>query len=219
MSASMKKKSPTTKAAKQKKDKEKQEDSAKKPKQTPKKKATFELAKPEEAGKKKNEEEVTICFKCVVGFAICVDKGNKAKGGFDKKISKGLTFLREHLDKAACILPSGKDRQLSPIKTKADLPKYQVIMKNYFNIPNPMAFLNISQDGGRMIKGSAVMGFSLNPKECLDDAAGDLRMMGCSLFYKKCQEVDTVSKLILLGVLNSIKEDAIKDTLDKVLVD
>jgi hypothetical protein len=44
-------------------------------------------------------------------------------------------------------------------------------------------------------------------------------MMGCSLFYKKCQEVDTVSKLILLGVPNSIEEDEIKDTLDKVLVD
>jgi hypothetical protein len=44
-------------------------------------------------------------------------------------------------------------------------------------------------------------------------------MMGCSLFYKKCQEVDTVSKLILLGVPNSIEEDVIKDTLDKVLVD
>ncbi len=31
--------------------------------------------------------------------------------------------------------------------------------------------------------------------------------------------MDTVSKLILLGVPNSIEEDAIKDTLDKVLVD
>ena len=65
------------------------------------------------------------------------------------------------MDKAACILPSGKDR----------------------------------------------------------NAAGDLRMIGCSLFYKKCQEVDTVSKLILLGVSNSIEEDVIKDTLDKVLVE
>ena len=117
MSASMKKKSPKTKAAKQKKDKEKQEDSAKKTKQTPKKKATFELAEPEEAGKKKNKEEVAVCFKCVVGFAIRVDKGNNTKGGFDKKISEGLTFLIEYLDKAACILSSGKDWQLSPIKT------------------------------------------------------------------------------------------------------
>ncbi len=145
----MKKKSPKTKAAKQKKDKEKQEDSAKKTKQTPKKKATFELAEPEEAGEKKNKEEVAVCLKCVVGLAIRIDKGNNAKGGFDKKISKGLTFLREYLDKATCILPSGKDRQLSPTKTKADLLKYQVIMKNYFNIPNPMAFSNVSQEGGR----------------------------------------------------------------------
>jgi hypothetical protein len=175
MSASMKKKSPKTKAAKQKKDKEKQENRAKKTKQTPKKKAMFELAEPVEAGEKKNEEEVAVCFKCVVGFAIRIDKGNKAKGSFAKKISEGLTFLREYLDKAACILPSGKDWHLSPIKTKADLPKYQVIMKNYFfNIPNPMAFLNVSQEGGRVIKGSAVMGFSLNTKECLDDVAGDL---------------------------------------------
>jgi len=58
---------------------------------------------------------------------------------------------------------------------------------------------------------------SLRQKNCLDDAAGDLRTMGCSLFYKKCQEVDTVSKLILLGIPNSIEEKMIKDTLDKVL--
>jgi len=41
--------------------------------------------------------------------------------------------------------------------------------------------------------------------------------MGCSLFYKKCQEVDTLSKLILLGVPNSIEEELINDTLDKVI--
>ncbi len=41
--------------------------------------------------------------------------------------------------------------------------------------------------------------------------------MRCSVFYKKCQKVDTVSKLILLGVPNSIKEEVIKDTLHKVL--
>ncbi len=43
--------------------------------------------------------------------------------------------------------------------------------------------------------------------------------MGCSWFYKKCQEVDTVSKLILLGVPNLIKEEVVQRTLDKVLVD
>ncbi len=144
-----------------------------------------------------------------------MDKGNNAKGGYGRKISEGLAFLREYLDKVACILPSGKDQRLSPIKTKEDLPRYQVTMRNYFSIPNPMAFSNVTQDGGRAIKGSAVMGLSLDPKECLDDAAGDLRMMGCSLFYKKCQEVDTVSKLILLGVPNSIEEEVIKGTLDE----
>jgi hypothetical protein len=90
-------------------------------------------------------------------------------------------------------------------------------MKNYFSIPNPMVFSNVTQEGGQVIKGSAIMGFSLDPKECLDNVVGDLQMMGCSLFYKKCQEVDMVSKLILLGVPNSIKEEVIKWILDKEL--
>ena len=42
--------------------------------------------------------------------------------------------------------------------------------------------------------------------------------MGCTLFYKKCQKVDTVSKLILLGVPNSIEEEVIQSTLNTVLV-
>ncbi len=221
MGALLKKKSLRDKAAKKKAAKKKQEESVEKT--TKQKKAMF-VPDPDNAGVEKDKEEaaikeVTICFKCVIGFAIHVNKGNHAKGGFNKKIARGPSFLCKYLDKAACILPSGKDQRLNPIKTKADRPKYQVIMKNYFNIPNPMAFLNVTQEGGRVIKGSAVMGFSLDPKECLDNATGDLRMMGCSLLYKKCQEVDTVSKLILLGVPNSIKEDMIKGIVDKVLVD
>jgi hypothetical protein len=90
-------------------------------------------------------------------------------------------------------------------------------MRNYFNIPNQVACSNVNQDNGRVIKGSAIMGFSTNPKNCLEDAAGDLQTMGCSLFYNKCQEVDTVAKIILLGVPNSIEEDVIKITLDTVL--
>ncbi len=42
--------------------------------------------------------------------------------------------------------------------------------------------------------------------------------MGCTLFYKKYQEVDTVSKLILLGVPNSIEEEVIQSGLNTVLV-
>ncbi len=44
-------------------------------------------------------------------------------------------------------------------------------------------------------------------------------MLGCSLFYKKCQKVDTVSKLILFGVPNTIEEEEIQKTPNKVLVD
>ena len=59
-----------------------------------KKKASFQLQEETQATEgKKGEEEVPICFKCVVGFAIRVDKGNNAKGGFDKKMAEGLAFL------------------------------------------------------------------------------------------------------------------------------
>ena len=92
-------------------------------------------------------------LKCVIGFAIRLNRGNTAKGGFDKKIAEGLLFLCEYLDKAACILLSRKDQRLNPIKAKADLLKYQVTMKKYFNIPNPVVFLNVTQEGGRVIKG------------------------------------------------------------------
>ncbi len=214
MNVLMKKKGSRTQAAKKKAATKTKEDSVDKTKGT-KKKATF--AEPYKAGKKEDKKEVEACNRCVVGFAIRVDKGNNTKGGFDKKIVEGLAFLREYLDKAACVLPGGKDPRLGPIKSKADIPRYHVVMKNYFNIPNPMAFSNVTQEGGRVMKGLAIIEFSLNSKECLGDVAGDLRMMGYSLFYKKCQELDTVSKLILLGVPNSIEEEVMKGTLNEEL--
>ena len=90
-------------------------------------------------------------------------------------------------------------------------------MKNYFSIPNPRAFDNVNQERGRVIKGSAVMGFSQDPETCLYDASGDLRMMGCAIYYKKCQEVDTVATQVLVGVPNTIEEDIIKRVMDKEL--
>jgi hypothetical protein len=90
-------------------------------------------------------------------------------------------------------------------------------LRRYFEIPSKRAFDSVNQDGGRAIKGSAVMGFSLDPQKCLEEAAGDLRHMGCAIFYKQCQEVNTIARQILLGAPNSIKEDIIKQTLDKEL--
>ncbi len=100
---------------------------------------------------------------------------------------------------------------------RGNMPKYQVTMRSYFSIPNPRAFDDVSQDGGRVIIGSAVMGFLTDPQTCLDNAAGDLRMMGCTIYYKKCQEVDTVAKQVLVGAPNTIEEDIIKQTMDEEL--
>ncbi len=41
--------------------------------------------------------------------------------------------------------------------------------------------------------------------------------MGCTIFYKQCQEVSMVARQILLGAPNTIKENIIKQTLDKEL--
>jgi hypothetical protein len=84
-------------------------------------------------------------------------------------------------------------------------------------VPNSRAFDNINTDGGRTIKGSAIMGFTGNPEQCLDKAAGDLCTMGCAIYYKKCQEVDTVMSQILIGIPNTIEEEIIKQMLDKKL--
>ena len=82
---------------------------------------------------------------------------------------------------------------------------------------NNNAFSNVQQDSGRVVKGSGIMGFELDPQQCLEEAAGDLRAMGCSIFFKKCQEVDRVSNFIFLRVPNLISEDTVKSTVDEVL--
>jgi hypothetical protein len=97
------------------------------------------------------------------------------------------------------------------------MPKYQVVMKWYFRILNNNLFNNVQQENGRVVKGSGIMDFELNPQQCLEEASGDLYTMGCSIFFKKCQEVHTVSNLVFLGVPNSISEDTVKETMEKVL--
>jgi hypothetical protein len=153
----------------------------------------------------------------VVGFAVRVDKGKDTKGGFDKKIIEGLNFMQTYIDQNASFHAIRPGTTAKPNKGKLDMPKYQVTMQNYFCIPNPRAFDNVNANGGRVIKGSAIMGFTDNPQQCLDDAAGDLRMMGCAIFYKKCQEVDTVTSQILIWAPNTIEEDIIKQTMDEEL--
>jgi hypothetical protein len=109
------------------------------------------------------------------------------------------------------------DKNFKPIKEKGDMPKYQVIMRNYFMLPNQRAFDNVIQEGRWVIKVLAVMDFTHDPLRCLDNAAGNLKMMGCAIFYKRCQKVDTVATQILVGAPNTIEEEIIKQTMDKEL--
>ncbi len=145
--------------------------------------------------------------KRVVSFAIRVDKGKDTKAGFDKKVITGLSFIQTYINKHVAFFAIDKlDLSRPSIREKADLPAFQVILRRYFDIPNERAFNNVNQEGGGVIKGSAVMGFSADPQNFLDEAAGDLRHLGCAIFYKQCQEVNTIARQILLGAPNSIKE-------------
>jgi hypothetical protein len=120
----------------------------------------------------------------VVGFAIRVDKGNNAKQAFNKKLMEGLQFIQQYVDKNACFLPHEKGKKLEPICSKNDMPKYQVVMKGYFCIPNNNSFSKAQQENGKVVKGSGLMGFELDPQQCLEEAGGDLRLMGCSFFFE-----------------------------------
>jgi len=130
---------------------------------------------------------------------------------------EGLEFIQQYFDKRACFLPHEKDKKLESIRAKNNMPKYQVVMKGYFRIPNNNSFSNVQQENGRVVKGSGIMGFKLDLQQCLEEAYGDLRAMGCSIFFKKCQEVDMVSNFVFLRVPNSISEDTVKDIMDEVL--
>jgi hypothetical protein len=61
------------------------------------------------------------------------------------------------------------------------------------------------------------MGFKGDPQTCLEEAAGDLHMLNCSIIYKKCQEVSTIAKLMLLGAPNSIDKKQILNVMDAEL--
>ena len=130
---------------------------------------------------------------------------------------EGLEFIQQYVDKRACFLPHDKDKKLDPIHAKNDVLKYQVVMKGYFHIPNNNSFSNVQQENGRVVKGSGIMGFELNPQKSLKEPSGDLCAMRCSIFFKKCQEVDTISNFVFLGVPNSISKDTVKETVDEVL--
>jgi hypothetical protein len=171
----------------------------------------------ETMGKEEVKEKEIEYKTCVVGFAVRVDKTKDTKGGFDKKLLEGLLFMQTYINQHVSFHPIKLGTTLKPIKEKGEFPKFQVTSRNYFCVPNSRAFDNISSDGGRTIKGSAIMGFTGNPEQCPDNAAGDLRTMGCAIYYKKCQEVDTVTSQILISISNTIKEEIIKQTLDKEL--
>jgi hypothetical protein len=121
-----------------------------------------------------SKKEGIVYQKCIVGFAIRVDKGQKSKETFNKKVGEALFFLCTHIDEESCFLPLLANKTLKPIKEKSDMPKFQVTSRKYFSIPNPQAFSPVTQDSGRVIKGSGIMGFQEDPQTCLNEAAGDI---------------------------------------------
>ena len=109
----------------------------------------------------------------------------------------GLHFLRTEIDEEVCILPYDMTRidEVGVIKGIEDFPQYQVGLRNTFcYIPNDMAFSAVSQEEGRTIRGCCLMGFGSNHQRVLQMVAGDLREMGCGLFYSGVQHIKEVVK-------------------------
>jgi hypothetical protein len=79
-----------------------------------KKKATFA----ETVEKEATQAQRIKYKKCIINFAIRVDKGTNTKGGLDKKLTEGLTFMQTYIDMHASFHPIGKDQTTKPIKEK-----------------------------------------------------------------------------------------------------
>ena len=70
--------------------------------------------------------------KCVVAFLVRVNKGKDTQAAFGKKIIAALSFLQTHIDKQAAFFAiNGLVSDRPPIKEKADLPGFQVILRSY----------------------------------------------------------------------------------------
>jgi hypothetical protein len=95
--------------------------------QTPKKPVTFAEAASKLASQ--GPETNFTSNKCVVLFAIRVDKGKDTNAGFDKKVIAGLSFIQTCINKHATFFAIDKSDSIRPpIWEKADLPAFQVIL-------------------------------------------------------------------------------------------
>ena len=75
------------------------------------------------------------------GFLLLVilvfDKGKDTQARFGKKFIAALSFLQAHIDMNSLFFAIDEsDSSRPPLKEKADLPVYQVILRRYFAIPN-----------------------------------------------------------------------------------
>ena len=57
----------------------------------------------------------------------------------------------------------------------------------------------------------------LIPKPILDEAEGDIQAMGYAIFWKPCQEINTVTTMAFLGIPSSIEVSVVKKKVDKTL--
>ncbi len=69
----------------------------------------------ETVGKEVVKEKEIKYKKCVVSFAIQVDKKKDTKGGFDRKLYKRLMFMQTYIDQHASFHPISPGSALKPI--------------------------------------------------------------------------------------------------------
>ncbi len=128
---------------------------------------------------------------------------------------EGLAFMQTYIDQHASFHPIRPSKAFKPIKEKGNMPKYQVTLQNYFCISNARAFDNIN--GRTNDKKICDNGVYKQPRAVPGRSSRGSTHNGMRNVLKKCQEVDTVTSLILISVPNTIEEDVIQQTMDDKL--
>ena len=136
----------------------------------------------------------------IAGLIVRVSMGKNTKNNVHKKLLERLSFLQIECNNAACFLPKYQASKHPLIMNKGGVPKFQVASESkYMVISNHVAFAAVQLDDGHTIKALAVMGFNENLRELLENAFGGLHHTSYMIFYKHCQESNTVTKYALLS--------------------
>ncbi len=86
---------------------------------------------------------------------------------------------------------------------------------NYFTYVNDYSLFSTTKtESGRWIKFSALMGFTIDPRDFLPAMKVDLIELGASISIKGVQSMDTCANIVFLGAPQNINKEYAKEVMD-----